>query len=540
MKKIFLFICLSTTFLSLSAQSVEQGKQDYYYHRYASAESFFHTSLAQQPVNGEAWLWLVKAYLQQGKVKNAADSLGMAPSSIIDDPYYLIAKGTVVLNTKNNSDAIPYFDRAISLTKGKNPAVMNLIAEAQADSDDGNTAYALEVIQKGLKKSKNNASLYATMGDIYRKMHDGSEAYRAYANAIQADKNYAEAFYGLGQIFLGQKNTDVYIENFTKAINADKNYGPAYYELYYHYRNSDPAKAMQYFNKYVSLSDKSIEQDYAFTDLLYLNKDYKNAISNAQQLILTEGEAVQPRLYKLIAYSFRESSDTANAILQMQRYFTNEHDSNLVTKDFEMLAELYGTQTGYEDSAIVYYQKALASAQAESTRYEYYKKLSVLTGSLKDYEAQAEWLRKYYIGNEDAKNTDLFNWGVASYRAADYIQADSAFRIYTEKYPEQGFGYYWQARSNAAIDTALTEGRAIPHYEKLIEVVNDDSLSATDKRWVIEAYTYLAAYEMNTEQDYDEARTYLNKILEVDPENDNAKKYISMLDKDMRKEEADN
>lgn len=540
MKKIFLFICLSAGFISLYAQSADQGKQHYYYQRYSSAETFFHDHLKLHPEDAEAWLWLTKSYMQQGKLKKASDSLALAPQDLTDDPYYLVAKGTITLATNSGDNATSYFNKAIDLTKGRNSAILGSIAEAQVYPDRGDNDYALEVLQKALKRDKNNASLYVTRGNVYRKMHNASEAYKAYADAIQKDRNYAEAYYQLGQIFLGQKNTDVFLENFNKAINADRNYAPAYYELYYHYRNIDPAKAMQYFNQYASLSDKSIQQEYAFTDLLYLNKDYKNAISHAQQLISNEGDSAQPRLYKLIAYSFRESNDTANSIFNMQQYFKREQDSNFVTKDFEMMAEIYAAQKGYEDSAIAYYEKAIATAQSPSTVYDYYQQLALLTGSVKDYEAQATWLRKYYVGNDNAKNTDLFNWGLASYRARDYLQADSAFRLYTEKYPEQGFGYYWQARSNAAIDTALTEGRAISYYEKLIEVISVDSLTATDKKWIIEAYTYLAAYEMNTEQDYNEAREYLDKILEVDPENDNAKKYISMLEKNMKKEEAAN
>lgn len=540
MKKLFLLICLAIGFIPVGAQSTEHGKQYYYYQRYASAEGFFHNYLKLHPADGEAWLWLTKSYMQQDKLKEASDSLTLAPRSIIDDPYYLVARGIISLATKGTDDATQYFNRAIDLTRGRNAAIMNAIAAAQVDAGSGNAAYALEVLQKALKKDKNNAALHVTMGNVYRKMHDGTEAYKAYSDAIQKDKSNAEAYYQLGQIFLSQKNTDVYLENFKKAINADPDYAPAYYELYFHYRAIDPARAMQYFNQYVSLSDKSIQQDYALTDLLYLNKDYRNAISHARQLIDAEGDSVQPRLYKLIAYSFSESKDTASAILNMQQYFKAEHDSNFIVKDFEMLSELYAAQKGYEDSAIVYYQKAIGAARSPSTVYGYYKQLALLTGSVKDYEAQANWLRKYYINNNDAKNTDLFNWGIASYRARDYLQADSAFGLYAEKYPAQGFGYYWQARSNAAIDTLLTEGRAVPYYEKLIEVVNGDSATAGDKKWLIEAYTYLAAYETNIEQDYTGAKEYLDKIIELDPENGNAKKYIRMLENNMMKEEEGN
>jgi tetratricopeptide (TPR) repeat protein len=108
------------------------------------------------------------------------------------------------------------------------------------------------------------------------------------------------------------------------------------------------------------------------------------------------------------------------------------------------------------------------------------------------------------------------------------------FGIYTEKYPDQGFGYYWRARSNAAIDTSLKEGLAIPYYQKLVTMIADDTLTSTNKKWMLEAYSYLAAYETNTEKDYKEAIGYFDRILEIDPQNDNAKKYISILQQNLK------
>ncbi|HEX6333600.1 MAG TPA: hypothetical protein VFZ78_05185, partial [Flavisolibacter sp.] len=52
------------------------------------------------------------------------------------------------------------------------------------------------------------------------------------------------------------------------------------------------------------------------------------------------------------------------------------------------------------------------------------------------------------------------------------------------------------------------------------------------KKWTIEAYGYLAAYEANTMKDYSEAIGYFEKLLEVDPGNESAKKYIEILEKD--------
>ena len=47
---------------------------------------------------------------------------------------------------------------------------------------------------------------------------------------------------------------------------------------------------------------------------------------------------------------------------------------------------------------------------------------------------------------------------------------------------------------------------------------------------MIQAYGYLATYEANMEKDYPEAVNYFEKVLEVDPSNEEAKKYISVLE----------
>lgn len=522
------------------AQDLDNGKKHYYYKRYASTEQFFHNYLKQQPQSAEGWLWLAKSYVQQGKQEKLRDSISQAPIAIQEDPYLVVVKGIQAIVFGKRDSARIYFDKSVDMTKGKNSGIMLAVAEAQLYSKDGNLDYGIGMIQKALKKNKNNSSLYAMLGNLYLAKHDGTEAYRAYQTAIDKDDSNAEAFYQLGQIFLSQKNTELLIENFKKAVSADNRYGPAWYELYRHFRLTDPATAMTYFNEYASHSDKVIDHEYAYTDLLYLNKDYKNAIQHGNALIVQEKERVQPRIHKLIAYSLAGLKDSSNAIAHMQDYFRAENDSNLVVKDFELMADLFSSQQGKEDSVMTYYSKAADITEDSVVRRNYLKELATLSNARKDYAAEAAWRGKFYQNNGQASNIDLFNWGLASYRAGDYGQADTVFALYTEKYPDQGFGYYWRARSNAAIDTTLADGLAIPYYEKLVGIIADDTLTSTNKKWMLEAYSYLAAYETNTEKDYKEALGYFDRILEIDPENDTAKKYISILEQNLQKESATN
>lgn len=534
MKKTALIFGFVNVSLALAAQSIEDGKSFLENERYASAENTFHAVLNQQPANAEAWYLLTNTYFKQELTNEAADTLALAPASVHEDPYYLVAYGGLLLNTDKPDSANHYFEQAINLTKSKDAGILAAVAEAHIESEKGNLDYALQLLDKALKRDKKNAGLLVLQGNAYRRLHKGSEAYQAYQDAIGLDKNSPNAYFQLGRIFLTQKNAEMYVDYFNKSIAADKAFAPAYYALYNHYLYTDPSKAKEYFDQYKSYSDKTPQHDYDQTDLLYLTKQYQPAIDQATQLIQRDGDKAPARLYKLVAYSYEEMKDSATAINFMQQYFGHEADSNVILKDYENMGALF-IANGKADSAMSYLEKGLDLVKDEEAIRAHYQTLARLAKQVNNSAAEAKWLGMFYTGNEKATNVHLFNWGLASYKAADYVAADTIFGMYAQKYPEQKtYGYYWQARSNAAIDTAMAEGRAIPYYQQLVQSIDSTNPSATDKKWMVEAYSYMAAYETNTKKDYNAAIEYFKKILTIDPANETAQKYISMLEKSLK------
>lgn len=539
MKKVSLSTILMVSFSLLYGQTTEQGKQHLYYKKYQSAEKSFQNAVQQDPNDAEGWFGLASAILHQKETEKAKASLGQAPASVQSQPFFKIAQGYVFLNENKKDSANFYFGQALNETKEKDAAVLAAVAEAQIEAKEGDANYALELLEKAVKRDKRNALLYALRGDAYRKLNNGSEAFKAYQEALDKNDKLAVASYQMGNIFVTQKNPDVYLPHFQKAIESDKNFAPAYYSLYLHYFYNDPAKAMGYFNQYTALADASTENEYAYADLLYLSKQYKEAITTAEKLKVKEAAKLQPRIYKLLAYSHAGLGDTAKAIGLMQQYFSNEVDSNFVVKDFETMAGLFVADEK-PDSAMVYFSKLVAIEKDSVALYPHYKTLASFAHDLKNYTEEAKWLAKYYQGNSKATNIDLFNWGIAHYRAEQYANADSVFGIYVKDHPEQGFGYYWQARSKAMLDKEMVQGLAVPAYQKLIEVNQTDTANSNYKKWMVEAYGYIAAYNANTKKDYAQAISYFQKLLEVDPENADAKKYISLLEKRGDKNEEKN
>jgi tetratricopeptide (TPR) repeat protein len=512
-------------------QTLQDAKKFIYYERYKSAEDLLQQIVKTDPGNAEGWYLLSKAYLMSKDAAPLQNIISQAPATIKGEPFYQVAYGSILLNQGNKDSARYYFDQALDKTREKNADILSAIANAHIVAKAGDTSYAVQLLGKAINREKKDPALFTMLGDAHRKMGNGSEAYKDYMGALDKDEKYAAALYRMGKIFVSQKNPEMYLKYFNQALQADSGYAPALYELYYHYYFTDPQKAMEYFKQYVAKSDPDKDNDVLYTDLLYLNKQYQDAIANAQQLLGHNNGDSMPRLYKLMAYSYLGMKDSANAMANMNRYFSKEVDTNLVAKDYEIMADLYASVPGKEDSAIAYYVKTVELAKDQPDKYHFYKKLSDLYKDRKDYLNQAKWLGMYYTGNPKATNIDLFNWGVASYKGEDYVQADTVFGTYIQKYPEQAFGYYWRARVNSLSDSTMEKGAAIPWYNQLISMIEKDTTSKTNKKWLIEAYGYLAAYQTNQVKDYKTATENLKKILAIDPGNKDAQQYITILEK---------
>jgi Tfp pilus assembly protein PilF len=403
------------------------------------------------------------------------------------------------------------------------------LAQDSLDAKSTNYPYILDLLEQAEKKDKNNPEIYNMQGDVYRRMGDGGKAVQAYTAALEKDNNFAKASYNIGKIYLTQQNAPMFLKYFNEALSKDTSYAPALYELYYYYYFRDVNLAKEYLDKYIAATGPSIENDYMMTDLLYASSKHQQAIDAAKLLLEKEGNAAQPRLFKLIAYSYDALSDSTSALDYIGTYFQKAPDSIIVAKDFALRASLLQKFPGRETEALTDLQRAIELDTVADNKAAYMKDLAAIYKQKDDRSQEAYWLGKLYQAKADPSNLDLYYWGLAHYSAREYVQADSVFGVYTEKYPDHIHGFYWRAKSSALIDTAMEHGTAIPHYQKVIELAAADSIK--NKSLLIQAYGYVGAYKANTEKDFEGALLNFNKILELEPENADALKYSDILKK---------
>ena len=522
------------------AQSTAEARKLLYYERYDGAAHVLQSLLKTDAGNSEAWWLLTQAYVAKHRIPTLHDTLQLMPPAARQQPLGLCALGELALEEHKKDSATAYFNQALTMTKEKDPSILLAVATAEQSGDSVTAQSAIALLDKAIKRDKHDVELYITLGNVYRRLLDGTNSYKAYEDALAQDPKAVDALYRIGKIFVTQENPEMYLKFFNEAVTTDSLYAPAWYELYYYYYFRDVNKAMECLDHYVATTDPGIENDYLITDLLYSSRKYQAAIDKAQQLISAQGTVTEPRLYKLIAYSYNALHDSTKALDYMKQYFKDQVDTGFVVKDYSTMGEIYD-ELGQPDSAAAYFVKAGNLEKDTLQRRDYAKKLAGLYKKQKDYSNQAIWLERYYVGNDKATNLDLFNWGLAHFEAKEYPAADSVFGLYCTKYPDQCFGYYWRARSAAAIDTAMTTGMAIPNYLKIIDIDGKDSTNKTNRKHLIEAYGYIAAYKANTQKDYTGSIDYFNRLLALDPGNQDAARYVGILKKNLaRKAQAAN
>ncbi len=499
--------------------------------RFAAAEELLEKKISGGTEDPELNYLMVKTYLEQEKTEEAGRFVeGHRLNEPAGDEGWInnIAYARYLLNTGKKEDAFRIFAGILEIKRNtKKPEILVPIAEAHITAENGNLQEAIALLVKAGDKHENDPEIDILKGIAYRKLGDASNAYKSYQQALRKDPDNLKANYLMGKIFTAQKNPEIYLPYFMKAYATDSTFAPVLDELYDHYYYRDSRLAKKYLEKYIAHSDPSLQHEYAWTDILYINREYNAAIESANAIIEKTREEAQPRLYKLIAYSYAGKGDSVKAASSLDIYFAREEATKIIAPDYALKAGLTARTAGQEMQAIELYNKAFELDSVVTAKAGYAMKMAALYQQLKDHSNQAVWLKYVYEQKEKKTNLDLFYWGMAHFNAKEYALADSVFVKYTESYPENIYGYYWRGLINAAIDTGMTTGNAVPHYVKVVELGEKDMTA--NKNMLAKAYGYLGAYEANSTKDFEKALSWFEKFLVIDRDNADALRYTETL-----------
>ena len=530
------FACVGST---VTAQTLEQGKQFLYYERYVSAQNAFEKVLNANPNNIDAVYWLGQTMIHRRDTRDTAGAKALYQKMLATNgnaPLLLVGMGHVELLYGNKTDSRQRFETAISLTKEKDINVLNAVAYANIDAKDGDINYAIQKLTTATQvKRFNDPVTYTLLGDAYRRQLDGGGAVTNYQKALGVDPKFAEAQMKIGIVYLTQNNREFFLPAFESAITIDPAYAPAYQQLFLYWYLRDVNKAATYLEKYAANSDQGADLEYMKAGMLYVSGKVAESRTRAQQLIAQYGANVNPRMYRLVAYASDSLGDYTTAREAMANFLAKADSTLLLSTDYEEYGKIYGklSDSTTRSMAFQYYAKAIAMDTLDVDKQKYATEALDLAKQLHDKQAAAIISGAMYNSLKNPTNSDLFKYGTANYQAGNYKTADSIFcGIYIPKYPNEIFGYLWCARSAQAEDDTLnSKGLAVGPYEKLAQFARSSPDSAKYKSQVVGAYFYLAGYYNDVKKDKAKALEYMQKVLEVDPTNTSAQKIIDVLSK---------
>ena len=517
------------------AQSVDEGKQLYYYERYNSAKETLEKVVASKPDDVEAVYWLGQTLIELHDTAGAKAVYQKALQAKGSEPLLLVGMGHVELLENKTNEARQRFETAISLTKGKDVGIYDAVGHANVDAAAGDANYAIQKLKAATEVKKfKDPDVYINMGDAYRKLMDGGAAVTSYQSALTLNDKLAEAKYKIGKIYRtqGDDQAKIFLENFNDAITLDPKYAPAYYDLYSYWYSRDVNKARDFFAKYKANTDFTPSVEAEEISLVYASGDFKGAIAKADEKLQKDGDKADVKLYRTKAYAYDKLGDSVNALQNMETFFAKANPDVILPDNYVKMAEISAKFPDKIAQADEYFGKLIAMDTVTAHRIDYANAAANMYKKMNNHPKAAEWLTKILQYKPDYTGRDLFYAGWENFYGENYVTADSVFTLYKTKYPDDVQGFYGAFRTKWSADTAaLSSG--IPSAAPLEDATKFIQLAEADKDKYKQSlqltYGYMAGYYANNLKDYATAITYLDKILEVDPGNADAQKKKDIL-----------
>jgi len=471
------------------------------------------------PAAAQLFYHLGQAQLLAGDQAGAKSSFDKGVAANPKEPLNYVGQAHILILEKNGAQAKPLFDKAIGLGK-KNVATLQAIAKADL-ADKAYRKDALPLLQKAKEISPTDFKTALLLGDYYLLENQGGSCASAYEDAEALNPSSGIPPYKHALLFMRTKNIPVVEEDLQKAIKIDPEFALAHKELgELYYLKKDGNKAVKHYEIYLGLTD-SPEKKAQFIHAYYLFMARNFTKANEVFKPISEKADVTPSTLKFYARSLSEAGDLAESQKIFEKYL-NSKDS-VDASDYTSYASLLLKQK--KDSlAAIAFQKSLNldinQPSVHQTLIDYYFKAKRYNDCENACKAAIK-IRKTPFFN------DYFNLGRSLYLEHKYPQADSAFAKTIELQPKITLPYVWAARSKGAQDEELKDALAKPFYEKVIEIGETDK--EKNKKDLSDAYKYMGSYYM-IKQDYKTAKGYWQKVLELYPEDENAKEAIKIID----------
>jgi len=551
--KIFGIILLAT-FTTSKAQEIDQVKKVIDAEQFEKAKGILKSLIQTKPNNGKAYFMLGNIYLTQ-KIADSAKIYFQKGLTVSEDSKYnYIGLGQIDLDDNNLISAQNNFNLATKDAKKKEVEPFIFVAKAYMNADKPDYIAALNNLNKAKTNNPTDSQLLLTLGDAYYGDKKQNESYVSYRDAFAADPKLIRAKMQLGVLLKGARAFTEAVKAYDNVVSTNPEYGPVYRELaetYYLWGFNEPKnnkeyiqKALDYYEKYMKLTDYSLTSRMRHADFLVLAKDYKALEMEANKM--KELDKVNPRIFRYLGYSSYENGNTDSAISALETFIATP-TNKIIARDYMYLGlaklrKANNLETKTFDQAVfetgvsnlkkaVEMEITMTNDLSEIGKKFYEQKLfkqaaAIYEIAVTNVNSKNYVLDNFYLGNSLYYNNTKKD--VVKPNPEELQKADVAFGNVITASPTTQDAYIFRARANNLLEN---DEMIIKYYQQYIDVVTEKGAEELAKPAVktkfIESYNAIAAAFANT--DKVKAKEYFNKTLTLDAVNEYATQSLKLL-----------
>ncbi|MCB0721961.1 MAG: tetratricopeptide repeat protein [Ignavibacteriae bacterium] len=395
--------------------------------------------------------WYGKTLFETGSLKDAEKYYKVALKDDDEGWEALKGMGDLLSYQKKYDDANNYYKKA---AKANDENISILIAQGRNLSKAGKLEDAVVVLTRATTISKNNADVYAGLGDAY--FYGGAipAALDNYSKSLQIKDN-AAAHYGLGNVYFVQNKFQESVEEFQDAVQLDRKFADAYLQLgkllYY---NEDYTAALNAIEEYNKLKPGDLDGLSYKAKILYGQRKYDEADKVLDEVLKLDPNNVVAFKYKGYVKSGQKQYDEAIV------FFQKVPDDYFEPDDYIIYAETY-EKLGDFPKAYATFEKGIAR-DPKSSRLELEYGDSYLTN--KDYSnALTHFIKAEQLGSTNA----IIYKGLAYFNMGQYEDAIKAFDDAIVINDEYAITYLLRGSAKQALGD---RDGAVADYQKVLEL----------------------------------------------------------------------
>lgn len=538
------FIVLSVSLLAAffsSAQSLQDAIRLSESEQFEKASEAFISLIQREPTNGDHYFFYAENIFRQELLDSTFKSPDLDSAKMVyeiglqknpGNPLNYVGVGKVLWYQGKSAEAKKKFFDAVQIISpanktatftGKQKAMVYAkIAECYTKAKSKDVQEAINLLNKALKEDKDNPEILILVGDATLEQNpgDASQAILQYKKAYDLDKKSCKALLRIGQLYNRARNLTEAVKNYDEAIKVDPNFAPAYREkAEAFYRGKQYETAILNYKKYLELNSGSGSAKVRYASFLFLTKKYSDAITAIQDIQKQNANIIF--LYRLLAYSYFEMGNCNDGLVAIEQFFGKASQKKILASDYEYYGKLLSSCK--KDSLAV--EKLKMAIQQDTSKPELNGDLGSAYMKMKKYPEAIEAYNRKIKGGKNVDANDYYSLGRAYLYNKQCGKADTAFMQIVTLRPDIALGYYWRARANACMDSDSKKGLAKPFYEEFLAKTKPEEIEKS-KNNMVEANEYLG-YQSMLQKDYAKAKCIYQKLSEIDPKNEKAKKALA-------------